>query len=259
MADEEPTIAPDARDSGSESIRLTNVSKSFGGVTAIDDVSLEIEPGTYHCLLGPNGSGKSTLLRLVLGLARPDAGEIHHPPGVLGCGFQEPNFYPGLTVRENLDVFAGMNGQRDADWIETLHTELRLTPALDRRAGDLSGGFSRKLDLALALITRPDYLLLDEPLGALDDVTKGRFLEFLENYCESGRTVFVSTHHVTAFEPFLDRVTLMYRGQILLDEPAGNIDLGRHDSLQEYYVATLLNREGIDVDAESIVTESRDR
>lgn len=239
-------------------LEITAVSKRFDTVQAVEDVSLTIEPGSYHCLLGPNGSGKSTLLRLILGLVTPDSGTIDRPDALVGCGFQDPNFYPGLTVRENLDVFAGMNGTRDQEWIETLLEELRLAPAVDRKAGELSGGFARKLDLALALIAKPAYLLLDEPLGALDDVTKGRFMEFLEKYNNDGHAVFVSTHHVAAFEPFIDRVTLMYQGEVVIDSPMDAIDIGSHDSLQEYYVATLLDREGVDVPADTLVAESRD-
>lgn len=241
-------------DNGAEtdSIRIEGVTKSFGSVVALDDVTLQIERGTYHCLLGPNGSGKSTLLRLVLGLQRPDEGTITLPSARLGCGFQQPNFYPGLTARENISVFAGLAGGEDSEWTQTVIEELGLQPALDRRAGDLSGGFARKLDLALALIRHPDFLLLDEPLGALDDVSKARLLSFLDSYVEHGNTVLVSTHHVTAFEPYLDRVTLMHRGSVLLDSRVAEMDMGAHDSLQTYYVDTVLDREDVSFDAGNI-------
>jgi len=212
---------------------LDSVRKEYGDVVAVADASLRIDGG-FHCLIGPNGSGKTTLVRLLLGLTRPTDGRVGVPDGAVGCGFQEPNFYPGLTVRENVAVFADLVGASDAEWRETLVDELRLRPAMDRRAANLSGGFARKLDLALGLLKRPEYLLLDEPLGALDDVSKARLLEFLAEYAES-HAVLVSTHHVAEFEPYLDRVTVVHDGEVLLDADPANLDSGGR-SLQEYYV-----------------------
>jgi ABC-2 type transport system ATP-binding protein len=219
------------------------VRKVYGDVVAVDGVSLSFGGGQFHCLIGPNGSGKTTLFRLLVGLAQPTEGDVSTPDGTIGCGFQEPNFYPDLTVRENIDVFAGLVAAPDSGWRETLVSELRLGGALDRPAGDLSGGYARKLDLALALLKHPDYLLLDEPLGALDDVSKHRLLAFLDGYATDGNTVVVSTHHVTDFEPFLDRVTVMYDGAVILDREREAIAVDQYDSLQEYYVALVLNRE----------------
>jgi ABC-2 type transport system ATP-binding protein len=164
----------------------------------------------------------------------------------VGCGFQTPNFYPDLTVAENIDVFARMMGSVDDEWRERLVAELRLERATQRTAGELSGGFARKLDLALAMLDRPDYLLLDEPLGALDDVSKARFLEFLDGYTDDGNTVLVSTHHVEEFEGYLDRVTVMHRGRVVEDGAAAEMDLGEHDSIQSYYVDAVLERERAD-------------
>ncbi len=225
-------------------LHLSNVTKRFREVVALDALSLTVEAGTYHCLLGPNGSGKSTLLRLVLGLQQPDSGTIDGPHGRVGCGFQSPNFYPALSVRQNIDAFAKLAGADDWEWNQTVIDELRLNPVLDREAGELSGGYARKLDLALALIKQPDVLLLDEPLGALDDVSKERLLAFLERYVEAGNTVLVSTHHVSAFADSLDRVTVMHRGRVLLDDWIEAVELDGHDSLQAYYVAAILAADG---------------
>jgi ABC-type multidrug transport system, ATPase component len=227
-------------------LELEGVEKRYGDVTAVDGVSLRLGSDSFHCLLGPNGSGKTTLLRLVLGLTNPTSGTVSVTEGTVGCGFQQPNFYPGLTVRENIDVFAGLAGTPDEGWRRRLVSQLRLGRALDRPAADLSGGFARKLDLALALLKQPDYLLLDEPLGALDDVSKSRLLSFLDDYAAAGRTVVASTHHVTDFEPVLDRVTVMHEGRIVLDRDRAAIDLGGADSLQEYYLGLVLARDGAD-------------
>lgn len=229
----------------SEYIELDGVTRAYGSVVAVDDLSLEIGGGQYHCLLGPNGSGKSTLMRLILGLTQPTSGTVTTPEVVVGCGFQQPNFYPSLTVRQNISVFAGIVEATDWEWNRTVVEELRLTRALDRTAGDLSGGFGRKLDLALAFIKRPDIVLLDEPLGALDDVSTARLLEFLSWYADQGNTIFVSTHRVSEFAESLDRVTVMHRGEIAFDRERSEMDLNG-ESLQTAYVEEMLEREGID-------------
>ncbi|MFC6721956.1 ABC transporter ATP-binding protein [Halobacteriaceae archaeon SHR40] len=228
-----------------ERIELDDVTREYSSVVAVDGISLSIGDGQFHCLLGPNGSGKSTLFRLILGLTRPSSGTVSLPSAVIGCGFQRPNFYPGLTVRENINVFAGVVGAEDWEWNNRVVKELRLVRALDRKAGELSGGFARKLDLTLALIKKPDFLLLDEPLGALDDVSTARFLEFVDEYVDRGNTVFVSTHRVTAFEPYVDRVTVVHEGEVVFDRATGEIDLDSEQSLQEYYVEQVLDREGV--------------
>ncbi|WP_302080121.1 ABC transporter ATP-binding protein [Salinibaculum rarum] len=221
-------------------IELDNLRKVYGDVTAVDGISLTIGDGQFHCLLGPNGSGKSTLFRLMLGLTRPSGGTLSVPSQRVGCGFQRPNFYPDLTVAENIDVFARMLGGIEADWRETLVEELRLRRAMGRTASELSGGFARKLDLALAMLDRPEYLLLDEPLGALDDVSKARLLAFLDGYADEGNTVLVSTHHIDNFEQYVDRVTIVHRGRVVVDQTVSDLDLGDHESIQSYYVETVL-------------------
>ena len=222
-------------------IELEGVRKEYGDVVAVDGITLSVGGGQFHCLIGPNGSGKTTLFRLLLGLARPTAGSLSVPDAV-GCGFQRPNFYPDLTVRENLTVFSGLVDSPGREWRETLLEELRLRRALDRPAHDLSGGFARKLDLALALLKRPDYLLLDEPLAALDDVSKDRLLAFLDSYAGDA-TILVSTHHVGDFEPYTDRLTVMHEGSVVLDAAPEEVDLAGHDSLQAYYVDLVRGRE----------------
>jgi ABC-2 type transport system ATP-binding protein len=224
-------------------LTVEDLRKEYGDVVALDGVSLSFGGDGLHCLIGPNGSGKTTLFRLLLGLTSPTDGSVSVPDGTVGCGFQDPNFYPGLTVAENLDVFASLVDAPDPEWRRTLLSELRLESALDRPAADLSGGFARKLDLALAMLKQPDYLLLDEPLGALDDVSKQRLLAFLDRYAGAGHAVVVSTHHVGEFEGTVGRVTVVHDGSVVLDRDRDAIDLDGFDSLQEYYVSLVLDRE----------------
>ena len=153
-----------------EPIRFEGVSKSYGDVVALSGVDLELRPGEIHCLVGPNGSGKTTLLDILLGLTRPTSGTVTVPDVPIGCSFQSPTVYPGLTVTENLDVFARLSGCPDEGWRERLLDVFGLDRVAEQPAGTLSGGWQQKLDLALGFLKRPAYLLLDEPCSELDDV-----------------------------------------------------------------------------------------
>ena len=211
-----------------EPIRFEGVSKSYGDVVALSDVDLELRPGEVHCLVGPNGSGKTTLLDLLLGLTRPTSGTVTVPDVPLGCSFQSPTFYPGLTVTENPDAFAWLSGCPDEAWRERLLDVFGLDRVAMQLAGTLSGGWQKKLDLALGFLKRPDYLLLDEPFSELDDASKRRLLEFLEGFCTDDRSVLVVTHHVRRFEAIVDRLTVFDGGQVRYDGAVGPNELA-HD------------------------------
>ncbi|QPV63685.1 ABC transporter ATP-binding protein [Halosimplex litoreum] len=204
-------------------IRLDGVVRRYDGVTALAGVDLRIDSGDLHALVGPNGSGKSTLLALVLGLDRPTAGTITRPDGRIGCGFQTPSVYPDLTVDENLHVFAAM-GDTDDDWLAEVRSGLELDEVRSRVAADLSGGYQRLLDVALAFVRRPGFVLLDEPLDELDDAARERVVGFVADYCEGDRTVVVSTHHLDAFGPSLDRLTVLADGVVRYDERVDGSD-----------------------------------
>ncbi|WP_086009969.1 ABC transporter ATP-binding protein [Natronolimnohabitans innermongolicus] len=216
-------------------LALVDVTKRYGETTALETLSLEFRPGTFHGLIGPNGSGKTTLFAMLAGLTRPTSGRIERSSATtVGYSFQEPRFYPSLTVRENLEIFRGFaDDPPPASWLETLLEELRLEPAADRRADELSGGFRKKLDLGLALIKRPQYLLLDEPLADVDDYSRRRIRAFLDDYCEGDRTVVVSTHNVAAFADALDRLTVVVDGDLRYDGAPEDDVVSQYRSLLE--------------------------
>ena len=216
----------------SDGFAVEGVTKHYDGVTALSGVSVDVEVGSFHGLVGPNGSGKTTLFHLLSGLARPTGGRVRRPPVPVGVGFQVPRFYPDLTVRENLSVFRSFAADPpSADWTETLLEELRLDPAAHRKASDLSGGFRTKLDLALAMVKRPTFLLLDEPLTDVDDHSRRRIISFLSTYPGEDRCVVVSTHNVEAFGPAFDRVTVLVDGTVAFDGPAED------DAIAQYRAA----------------------
>jgi len=196
-------------------MRLRNVTKTYGDVVALDGVSVGFDPGTVHALAGPNGSGKTTALRLLAGLTRPSAGTVERP-NAPGYAFQQPNVYPGLTVRENLDVFAAMV-DADPAWRAELIERLRLAPARERLAAELSDGYRKKLDLTLALLKEPDILLLDEPLADLDDLTVSHLVALLADYRSDERTVVVSSHRLNRLSPLLDRMSVVFDGEVVSD------------------------------------------
>ena len=204
-------------------IETTDLAKTYGGTTALGGVSLEFDAG-LHCLAGPNGSGKTTLMRAVAGLTRPTSGRVWTPES-LGYAFQQPNVYPDLTVRENLDVFQSLTDAEDA-WRTSLVERLRLVPERDRTANALSGGFRKKLDLALALLKRPDVLLLDEPLADLDPATRRRLVAVATEYADDEHCVLVSTHHLEAFSEEYDSLTVLVDGYVSYQQRRADADRG---------------------------------
>jgi ABC-2 type transport system ATP-binding protein len=210
-------------------IRATDITKTYDGATALDGVSVDFDEG-LHCIAGPNGSGKTTLMRVLAGLTRPDAGTLDCP-GSLGYAFQAPNVYPNLTVRENLDVFQSLTGG-DGEWRDELVDRLRLTPELDREARNLSGGFRKKLDLALALLKEPAVLVLDEPLADLDPATRRRLVVVATEYAED-HCVLACTHNLSAFDDAAETLTVLVDGEVHFRESRQELEAGPADTYRD--------------------------
>ncbi|WP_436907127.1 ATP-binding cassette domain-containing protein [Halosimplex marinum] len=195
-------------------VAVRGVTKRYGDVVALNDVTFEARCGEFHCLAGPNGSGKTTLGRLVVGLTRPTRGAVAAPRGAVGYGFQQPKCYPDLSVRENVDVFCRVDGVSPrSDWVTTILSALRLSRVEDQIAGELSGGFKKKLDLAIALLAAPTFLWLDEPLTDIDDVSVRRVRSILDAYVDAGGGVVVSTHNLEAFDRLATHLTAFLDGE----------------------------------------------
>lgn len=222
---------------------LESVDKHYDDVTAVSNLSLSIDPGTIHCIVGPNGSGKTTLFRLLLELTQPSAGRIERPDSTVGVGFQQPTFYREFTVLENVKVF-GELADTDPSWHVDLLEEFGLGRVRDRQAGALSGGYANKLDVVLAFLDEPAFVLLDEPLGDLDDVTRTEVVDFLAAYRNRGHAVVISTHRLDAFEDVIDRLTVLDRGAVRFDGDASELKPGVDvDSVHEFYLDLLRDGE----------------
>ncbi len=220
--------------------QLVGVSKSFGRVQALDRLDLVIEPGEIVALLGPNGAGKTTALALLLGLRRPDAGEVRlcgrdprHPRArsQVGCTPQEASFPLTLRVREVVDlVRAHFPSRQDP---ETLLERFRLDDLAQRQIGGLSGGQRRRLACALAFAGNPRFVLLDEPSSGLD--AESRF-SLWETIRASGCSVLLTTHSFEEAETLATRVVVLHGGRLVANGSPASLT-GRDDDLRSAYLA----------------------
>jgi ABC-2 type transport system ATP-binding protein len=214
-------------------VALDGVTRRFGDVVAVSDVSFALHPGTILGLIGPSGSGKTTLIRMLTGTLRPSAGRL----GVLGedprrfraktrerIGYVPQSFvlYPDLTASENIAFVASLFGMfwpRRRRRVREVLEALELYEVRDRLASQLSGGMLRRLALATALVHEPDVLFIDEPTAGVDPILRARIWEILRALRDAGRTLVVTTQYVTEAED-CDAVALLSHGRLLaLDEP----------------------------------------
>ncbi len=212
------------------SIEVQRLTKSYGPLTAVDDVSFEVGHGEFVGILGPNGAGKTTLLEMIEGLRCPDGGEIRllgenpWPRNArlrprIGVQLQATAFFERLTAREQLRTFAALYGvpaARADDWLE----RVGLGEKAATRSEKLSGGQAQRLSIACALVHDPEVVFLDEPTAALDPQARRNLWELLAGLNDSGRTVVLTTHHMEEAEALCDRVAIIDHGHLLqMDTP----------------------------------------
>lgn len=202
-------------------------------VHALERIDLTIEPGQFVCLAGPSGCGKTTLLRLIAGFMRPSEGTIHvdgervcAPGAERGVVFQQPNLFPWLTVRKNVELgpkFRGVPAAERREHAAHFLSMVGLADFADRRPYELSGGMQQRAQIARVLTNDPDIVLMDEPFGALDALTRERLQdELLQIWRATNKTVLFITHSVDEAVFLGSRVMVMSPrpGRIVLDEPA---------------------------------------
>jgi len=198
-------------------VRLSEVSKIYGhgqsSLVAVERVSLDISDGEFVCLVGASGCGKSTLLNLVAGLDKPTVGEVHRPAGEATLMFQEAALFPWLSAASNVELPMRIMGigrqERSARALDLLRA-VGLEPFAAKRPHELSGGMRQRVSLARALAQNRRVLLMDEPFGALDAMTRDVLHEELERVWQaSGLTVLFVTHNVREAVRLADRVVLL--------------------------------------------------
>jgi ABC-2 type transport system ATP-binding protein len=203
---------------------VAGLSKTFGQVRAVDNLSFTVEPGSVTGFLGPNGAGKTTTLRMLLGLVTPSAGHatiggvpyarIPHPMTQVGAVLEASSFHPGRTARNHLRVYAAASGIPDSRADEVL-AQVGLTDAARRKAKGFSLGMRQRLGLAVALLGNPRVLLLDEPANGLDPEGLLWLRGFLRALADEGRTVLVSSHLLSEMQQTADRVVILSQGRLV--------------------------------------------
>ena len=236
-----------------------SITRRFGGVTALDQITFEVQPGELFGFVGPDGGGKTTLFRILVTLLLPDRGRA----SVLGLdvvrdlwqirqkvGYMPGRFslYPDLSVAENLEFFASVFGTTVAAGMRTISPIYdQLAPFTGRRAGALSGGMKQKLALSCALVHHPEILFLDEPTTGVDAVSRREFWDLLAALRAGGLTIVVSTPYMDEAIR-CDRVALMQRGRLLGVDVPGDIarsfegDVFEVDSPHRYRTLLALRR-----------------
>lgn len=243
-----------------QAIQVERLSKRYGDVLAVDDISFAVEPGGTIGLLGGNGAGKTTTIAMLLGLLVPTSGRIM----VLGHDIATDRFAAlarmnfsspyvalpqRLTVAQNLRVYGHLYSVKQLERrIQELASELDLDPILHRPAGQLSAGQKTRVALAKALINRPEILLLDEPTASLDPDTGDMVRSWLERYRqESGCTILLASHNMQEVERLCSHVLMLKKGRIV--DQGSPDDLlhryGRHD-LEEVFLDIARNRRHAD-------------
>jgi ABC-2 type transport system ATP-binding protein len=250
-------------------VSATGLTKRFGSLVAVDDLSFELQPGTVTGFLGPNGAGKTTTLRMLLGLANPTSGDatifgthyrrLERPARRVGAVLEATDFHPGRSGRNHLRTLATAEGIGEARVDEVLRL-VELEAAAKRRVKTYSLGMRQRLGLAAALLGEPELLILDEPANGLDPEGVRWLRDFLHAFAAEGKTVFVSSHVLAEVAQTVDRVLIISRGRLVVESPLAELTARvgggvRVRTPQRPELERALRAEGIEVDggAEALV------
>ncbi len=217
-------------------IEVTSLTKHFGGVHAVQDLSFSVAPGRVTGFLGPNGAGKTTTLRCLLGLVEPTSGsatiggkryhDLHAPMRVVGSALEATGFHPGRTATNHLRVLARSGGLDEAR-VPVVLESVGLADAAGRAVGGFSLGMRQRLQLAAALLGDPGVLVLDEPANGLDPEGIAWLRSFLRYLAGQGRTVIVSSHVLSEVEQTVDDVVIIANGRLVRACPLTELTTGR--------------------------------
>jgi ABC-2 type transport system ATP-binding protein len=213
-------------------VEIESLSKRYGKVQAVQDLSFAVAPGRVTGFLGPNGAGKSTTLRMLLGLVRPDAGsatfggrryeELAHPSAQVGAVLEDASFHPGRSGRDHLRVLAAAGGHPDARVDEMLE-QVGIADAGGRRVKGYSMGMRQRLAIAAALLGDPEVLVLDEPTNGLDPPGIRWMRDLLRDEARRGRAVVVSSHLLAEVAQSVDDVVVIARGRLRAGGPLARV------------------------------------
>ena len=211
-----------------QAIRVMGLVKKYKNITAVDQLHLEIQQGEVFSLLGINGAGKTTTLKMLTCLTKPTSGDAfvggysitkqsEQVKGVIGVSPQETAVAPNLSVKENLELICGIHGfskEKTAAKIQELSIKFSLDSVLSRKAGKLSGGWQRRVSIAMALIGEPQILFLDEPTLGLDVIARHELWEVIRSL-KGKVTMILTTHYMEEAQALSDRIGIMKNGRLL--------------------------------------------
>src|SRR6185369_9617511 len=223
-------------------IETTSLTRRFGNKVAVRDVSLTVPRGGVYGFLGPNGAGKTTAIRMLLGLCRPDQGEVRLFGSPLtstrrsimrrvGALVESPSLYPHLTGRENLEVTRRILGA-PREFIEHSLESTRLVPDANRKVREYSLGMRQRLGLALALLNKPELLILDEPTNGLDPAGIHEMRDLIRRLpSDFGVTVFLSSHLLSEVEQIASHIGIIHEGKLLFQGPLAELQTKQQTQL----------------------------
>lgn len=232
-------------------ITITNLTKKFDDITAVDNLSLEIGWGELFGILGPNGAGKSTVVNILNTLLEPTEGSatidgydvVFEPESIreiIGACPQEPAFYPYLTGEENITLMGEMHlVQKDVlrERIKTLVEIIGMEEHIKRRAKDYSGGMIRRVSMIMALISDPKIALLDEPTVAMDPKSRRAVWDFIRELKEQGKAIILTTHYMEEAQELCDRVAIIDEGRLIeLGSPEELMEKHQSKNLEEVFL-----------------------
>ena len=231
-------------------IKIEGLTKRYRNIVAVDDLHLTIEDGELFSLLGVNGAGKTTTIKMLSCLTSPDGGDAYiHGKSIIkesaevrtmiAVSPQETAVASGLSVRENLELICGVYGftaERREQKISELSDRLGLREVINRKAGKLSGGWQRRLSIAMALISEPRILFLDEPTLGLDVIARSELWDIIRSL-RGKVTIILTTHYMEEAEALSDRIAIMKNGRLLVCDTSEKIKaLASADSIEEAFV-----------------------
>jgi ABC-2 type transport system ATP-binding protein len=254
-------------------VNLAGVSKNFGHVKAVRNVSLQLRSGEIVAILGPNGAGKTSTIDMILGLSQPSSGQLSvlgmQPRqaisrGLVSAVMQTGGLLKDLTVRETVEYTASLFARSQP--VREVLSGAGITEIADRRVGKCSGGEQQRLRFALALLSDPELLILDEPTTGMDVEGRRNFWAAIRKDAEQGRTVLFATHYLEEADDYADRIVLLRHGSVVADGTAAEIKAmaaGRTvratlAGASEAVLRTIPGADSVEVRGETVLVHSND-
>ncbi len=236
-----------------DAIRIEGLTKKYKNVVAVDNLSLSVRKGELFSLLGVNGAGKTTTIKMLSCLTKPTSGDAFlngrsickdsaQVKALIAVSPQETAVAPGLSAKENLELMCGVHGfskEKRSEKISHLTELLNLGDILSRKAGKLSGGWQRRLSIAMALISEPEILFLDEPTLGLDVIARSELWDTIRSL-KGKVTIILTTHYMEEAEALSDRIAIMKDGKLLICDTAEKIkESAQTDNFEQAFIRVI--------------------